>query len=152
MIPTVERNKMNPSYIDQIYLDKCGDKNASFNWLYYRLTSVDGLGNPAGKEESTIQICRVRWPSLGDKGTPVDASGHTDLTAAFPAMNKVLAEWGVDHENRGILIGLREREVDIDKPKAKILQRDYGAEDKIEDRESERESESVPESTPDTTR
>ena len=115
---------MDPIYLDQIYLDKCGDENASFNWVYYRLTSVDGLGNPAGTEGGTIQICRVRWPSLGDKGTPVDTPGHTGLTVAFPAMNKVLAEWGVDHENRGILIGLREREVNIDKPEASIRQSD----------------------------
>ena len=105
---------MDPIYLDQIYLDKCGDENASFNWVYYRLTLVDALGNPAGKEGSTIQICRVKWPSLGDKGTPVYAPAHTNPSAAFPAMDKVLSGWGVDHEKRGVLIGLCEREVNID--------------------------------------
>jgi hypothetical protein len=107
-----------PVYLDQIYLDKCGEEQASFNWVYYRLTSVDGLGNPAGKEASTIQICRVGWPSLGDKGTPVDTPSHTSGVAAVPAVNQVLAEWGVDHENRGALIGLRERDANIEIPKS----------------------------------
>ena len=84
--------------------------------MYYRLTSVDGLGNPAGKEGGTIQTCRVRWPSLGDKGTSVATPVHTGPSIVFPTVNKVLAEWGVDHKNRGILIGLREREVNIVKP------------------------------------
>jgi hypothetical protein len=111
---------MDPIYLDQIYLDKGGDENPSFNWVYYRLTPVDGLGNPAGKEGSIIQICRIKWPSLVDIGPSVDTQGHTGLTAALPAVNTVLAQWGVDHESRGILVGLREREVNIDRPEANI--------------------------------
>jgi hypothetical protein len=110
---------MDPIYLDQIYLDKGGDENPSFNWVYYRLTPVDGLGKPAGKEGGTIQICRLKWPSLGDSGTAVDARGQSALNVVFPAVSTVLAEWGIDHESRGILIGLREREVIIDRPDAK---------------------------------
>jgi hypothetical protein len=109
---------MEPTYLDQIYLDKCSDENPSFNWVYYRLTSVDVLGNPAGRGGSTVQICRVKWPSLGDKGTPRDTPGQGDLTSAFSVTNRVLAEWGVDHENRGVLIGLRERAANLDQPQA----------------------------------
>jgi hypothetical protein len=38
---------MDPIYLDQIYLDKGGDENPSFNWVYYRLTPIDEIGNPA---------------------------------------------------------------------------------------------------------
>lgn len=109
---------MDPTYLDQIYLDKCSDENPSFNWVYYRLTSVDGLGNPAGRGASTIQICRVKWPSLGDKGAPLDTPGQSEHTAGLSATNRVLAEWGVDHQNRGVLIGLRERAANIDQPQS----------------------------------
>jgi hypothetical protein len=111
---------MDPIYLDQIYLDKGGDENPSFNWVYYRLTPVDGLGNPAGKEGSTIQICRLKWPSLGDIGTAIDTPGPSGRIAAITAVSTVLTEWGVDHESRGILIGLRERQVNINQPGANI--------------------------------
>jgi hypothetical protein len=110
---------MDPVYLDQIYLDKGGDENPSFNWVYYRLTPVDEQGNPAGEEGSTIQICRLKWPSLGDMGTPVDAQGRSGPNT-FPSASTVLAEWGVDHESRGVLIGLREREANIDQPEASV--------------------------------
>jgi len=105
---------MEPNYLDQIFLDKCSDENPSFNWVYYRLTSVDVLGSPAGRTGSTVQICRVKWPSLADKGPPLDTPAESDLTAGFPSTNRVLAGWGVDHENRGVLIGLRERAANVD--------------------------------------
>jgi len=108
---------MDPIYLDQIYLDKGGDENPSFNWVYYRLTPIDEIGNPAGKEGGTIQICRLKWPSLGDMGTPVDMCGPNGLIAASASISTVLAEWGIDPKSRGILIGLREREVNIDQPK-----------------------------------
>jgi hypothetical protein len=108
-IPLWKEVKMDPIYMDRIYVDKCGDETASYNWVYYRLTSVDRLGNPAGKEGSNIEICRLRWPWLGDSGTPVETPGHT-------SMGDVLGKWGVDHEKRGILIGLRERAVNVGEP------------------------------------
>jgi hypothetical protein len=117
-MPTLSKDRGNvavevvgadPVYVDRIYMDKSGDDTASYNWAYYRLTSVDSFGNPAGKEGSNIEICQLKWPSLGDLGASVEASGGTRIAIARPSVNEVLAEWGIDHEKRGILIGLRER-------------------------------------------
>jgi len=78
-----ERSQMDSVYLDEIYLNKGDEANASYNWVYYRLTSVDELGHPSGKEGSTIQICRVTWPSFGDEGTPVDTPGHAGVYCCF---------------------------------------------------------------------
>jgi hypothetical protein len=97
--------------MDQIYLDKRGDESNTSSWVYYRVTSVDSLGNPAGTEGSSVQICRVKWPTFEDIAPVIDTPGQVGYrhTVAYPTAKKILAEWDVDHEQRSILIGSRER-------------------------------------------
>jgi hypothetical protein len=95
---------------DTIYLDKHGDEDHfPDTWTYYRLTSVDGLGNPEGTEGSTIQACRVKWPTLEDIPPVVDSIGTVGFEFAYPTVNEVLLkQWNIDRE-RSIFIGVRDR-------------------------------------------
>jgi hypothetical protein len=96
-------------YLDMIYLDKRGDDDHNpHTWVYYRITPITGLGVPAGDEGSSVQTCRVTWPALTDIAPVCDAPGTVGMNSAYPNVNKVLEQWGVDRE-RSTLIGLRER-------------------------------------------
>lgn len=95
--------------LDMIYLDRCGDDAENFpdTWQYYRIRSTTGLGVPQGELGSSIQACRVKWPGLEDIPPVSDSPGTVGWNSAYPTINKVLEQWGINRE-RSILIGLRE--------------------------------------------
>jgi hypothetical protein len=95
--------------IDVIYVDKHGDEDhLPDTWTYYRITSVTGLGNPEGTEGSTIQVCRLKWPTLEDIHPPTDTQGAVSFEFAYEAVNSALRHWGIERE-KSIVIGIRER-------------------------------------------
>jgi hypothetical protein len=97
---------------DLIYVDKRGDVGDNFpdTWTYYRITSVTGLGNPSGTEGSTIQACRVKWPSLEDIPPVIDSPGLVRLVVAYEVINKTLKkQWDIEQE-RSIVVGIRNRD------------------------------------------
>jgi hypothetical protein len=92
----------------QIYLDKGGDDdNLPDTWKYFRVTSVPGMGVPEGEEGSTVQTCRVKWPSLEDIEPIVDSPGTVGYVSAYRNVTKILEGWGINREE-SILIGLRD--------------------------------------------
>ena len=69
---------------DYIYLDKGGDDDhLPDTWKYFRVTGADGLGNLAGTLAATIQICRVKWPTLEDIPPVNDVPGITGYASAW---------------------------------------------------------------------
>ena len=95
---------------DLIYLDKHGDDDHyPQGWTYYRIRSTTGLGIPAGDLGSSVQVCRVKWPTLEDIDPPTDTPGVVGYTSAEYNANKLLEQWGVDRK-RSILIGSLVRE------------------------------------------
>lgn len=95
--------------VDVIYVDKHGDEDhLPDTWTYYRITSVTGLGNPEGTEGSTIQVCRVKWPTLEDIPPVNDSPGVVAYASAYEITNSALKQWGIDRE-KSIVIGLRDR-------------------------------------------
>ena len=96
--------------VDTIYLDKRGDDGDHFPdaWAYYRITSVGGLGNPEGTKGSSIEACRLTWPTLEDIPPIIDTPGVVGLAAAWDVVNKALRQWDIDRE-RSIFIGVRDR-------------------------------------------
>jgi hypothetical protein len=93
---------------DFIYLNKRGKENDTRAWVYYRTTSTTGLGISAGDEGSTVRVCRLRWPDFSDIGEVIDAPGTVGFTSAHPNVVRLVARWGIDHE-QSILIGVLER-------------------------------------------
>jgi hypothetical protein len=95
---------------DSIYLDKHGDDNhLPDTWSYYRITSVDGLGNPEGTLGASIEVCRVKWPTLEDILPMIDSIGTTGYAFAYPTVNDALRkQWNIDRE-QSIFIGIRDR-------------------------------------------
>ena len=95
--------------ISLIYLDKCGDDGDGNpdSWIYYRIAPAHGLGAKAGEHGSTIRTCRVTWPALKDIEPISDTPGTVALDSAYPYVNKILEQWGIDRE-RSILIGIVE--------------------------------------------
>jgi hypothetical protein len=93
---------------DLIYLNKCSNENDTSGWVYYRVTSVAGLGIQAGQEGSTVRVCRLKWPEFVDLGEVVDTPGTVGYTSAHPNVASLVAQWGIDHE-QSILIGVLER-------------------------------------------
>jgi hypothetical protein len=94
---------------DEIYVDKRGDEdNFPDNWKYFRVTGVTGLGNPEGTEAASIQVCRVRWPTLEDIPPISESPGVTGLARAWEIVNGALRQWGIERE-RSIFIGIRDR-------------------------------------------
>jgi len=94
---------------DEIYVDKHGDEDhLPDTWTYFRVTSVTGLGNPEGTEGSTIQVCRLKWPTFEDVPPVVDTPGIVALAVAWEAVNTALKNWGIDREE-SIFIGVRDR-------------------------------------------
>jgi hypothetical protein len=98
--------------VDVIYLDKRGDDGDHFpdTWAYYRITSVTGLGNPEGTPGSSIEACRLTWPTLEDIPPPTETPGVVGLAVAWDVVNKALRLWDIDRE-RSIFIGVRDRQV-----------------------------------------
>lgn len=95
---------------DLIYLDKHGDADHyPQSWTYYRIRSTTGLGIPAGDLGSSVQVCRVKWPTFEDIDPPTDTPGVVGYTSAEYNANKLLEQWGVDRK-RSILIGSLVRE------------------------------------------
>ena len=96
--------------LDDIYLDKHGDADhLPDTWTYYRITSVDGLGNPDGTLGASIEVCRVRWPTLEDIPPIIDSIGTTGHAFAYPTVNAALRkQWNIERE-RSVLIGYRFR-------------------------------------------
>jgi hypothetical protein len=95
---------------DLIYLDKRGDdgNHNPDTWGYYRITSVTGLGNPEGTLGSSIEACRVKWPTLEDILPITETPGVVALEVAYAAVNGALRQWNIERE-RSILIGIRDR-------------------------------------------
>lgn len=94
---------------DMIYLDKHGDDDHNPGmWTYYRITSVEALGNPEGTLSSSIEACRVTWPELEDIPPVTETVGVVALAVAYETVNKALMQWNIDRE-RSILIGVRGR-------------------------------------------
>jgi hypothetical protein len=95
---------------DMIMLDKHGDDGRDpDSWTHYRITSVTGLGIPEGQEGSSIQICRLKWPTLEDILPVIDNIGVVGYTSAYQAVNDALSkQWGIDRE-QSIFIGVRDR-------------------------------------------
>jgi hypothetical protein len=94
---------------DAIYLDKLGDDDHyPDTWVYYRITSVTGLGNPEGTLGSSIEACRVKWPTLEDIPPVTETFGVVALEAAYDAVNSALRQWNIERE-RSIFIGVRDR-------------------------------------------
>lgn len=94
---------------DLIYLDKHGDDAHPQKWTYYRIRSTTGLGIPAGDMGSTVEACRVKWPSFEDIDSPSNTPGVVGYTSAEYNANKLLEQWRVDRM-RSILIGSLVRE------------------------------------------
>lgn len=96
---------------DLIYVDKGQDTGDHLpdTWKYFRVTGVTGLGNPEGTAGATIQVCRVKWPTLEDIPPANDSPGVTTYASAWEIVNGALQQWGIDRE-RSILIGIRDRE------------------------------------------
>jgi hypothetical protein len=95
---------------DEIYLDKLGDEDHEPDtWKYFRVTGVTGLGNPEGTKAATIQVCRVKWPTLEDILPVNDSPGVTAKASAWEIVNGALRQWGIERD-RSIFIGLRDRE------------------------------------------
>ena len=70
---------------NEIYLDECGDDDhLPPSWKYFRVTGVTGLGNPEGTEEATIQVCRVKWPTLEDIPPVNDSPGDARHWLSVP--------------------------------------------------------------------
>ena len=93
---------------DLIYLNKRGSEMDTGEWVYYRTTSVTGLGIGGGDEGSTVRVCRVTFPDLTDVGETVDTPGAVGYNSAHPNVVGILRGWGVEHE-QSVLIGVRER-------------------------------------------
>ena len=94
--------------IDLIFLDKHGDEDHfPDTWTYYRITSVTGLGVPAGTRGATIQACRVKWPTLEDIPPATDSPGLVEYAVAYDRVDKALEQWNIDRE-RSVLIGIRD--------------------------------------------
>ncbi len=93
--------------IDMIFLNKHGNESNTSSWVYYRVTSVEGLGVGAGREGSTVRVCRVKWPKFEDTGEIIDTPGTVAYVSAHRNTVSLVAQWGIDHEE-SILIGLRE--------------------------------------------
>ena len=92
-----------------IYLDKHGDDDRfPDTWTYYRITSTTGLGIPEGEEGSSIQVCRVKWPTLEDIPPMTDSIGLVTSDRAYDTVNTLLGRWDIDRE-RSIVIGVRDR-------------------------------------------
>jgi len=95
---------------DDIFVDKCGDDDhLPDNWKYFRVTGVTGLGNPEGTLAASIQVCRVKWPTLEDIPPLNDSPGVTGFERAWDIVNGALRQWGIERE-RSIFIGIRDRE------------------------------------------
>jgi hypothetical protein len=97
--------------IDQIFLDKgkdTMDRNPA-TWKYFRVTGVGGFGNPEATEGATLQVSRVKWPTLEDIPPANDTPGVTTYARAWEIVNGALRKWGIDRE-RSIFIGVRDRE------------------------------------------
>ena len=96
--------------LDMIMLDKQGDDDHfPDNWAYYRITSVTGLGVPEGEEGSTIEVCRVKWPTLEDVPPAIQTVGSVGFAFAYPTVNTaLLRQWNIERE-RSIFIVVRER-------------------------------------------
>jgi hypothetical protein len=92
---------------DLIYLNKRGNENDTSGWLYYRVTSVTGLGVSAGQEGSTVRVCRVNWPKFADLGEVVDTPGTVAYISAHRNTVNLVSQWGIDHEE-SVLIGVLE--------------------------------------------
>ena len=94
---------------DVIYLDKHGDDDhLPDTWTYYRITSTTGLGIPEGEEGSSIQVCRVKWPTLEDIPPMNDSIGVVAFADAYEIVNAALRQWDIDRK-RSIFIGVRDR-------------------------------------------
>ena len=95
---------------DMIMLDKHGDDDhLPDDWSYYRITSTTGLGNDEGTRGATIQVCRVKWPTLDDIPPVIDNIGVTGYASAYPTVNDALSkQWGIDRD-QSIFIGVRDR-------------------------------------------
>jgi hypothetical protein len=95
---------------DMIMLDKHGDDDHDpDSWAYYRITSTTGLGIPEGELGSSIQVCRLKWPTLEDIRPAIDNIGMVGYANAYPTVNDALSkQWGIDRE-QSIFIGVRDR-------------------------------------------
>ena len=94
---------------DDIYLDKHGDDDHyPDTWSYYRITSVEALGNPEGTPGSSIQACRVKWPTLEDIPPITETLGVVALAVAYETVNNALRQWNIERD-RSIFIGVRDR-------------------------------------------
>jgi hypothetical protein len=97
--------------VDQIYLNKRGNRSFTNVWAYYRITSF-------GEEGDHIELCLVKWPTFedidevaaADKAVVVNP-GDTGFASAYPNILTVLkSKWNIDHSDDD-LIGLRFRDV-----------------------------------------
>jgi hypothetical protein len=93
--------------IDLIYLNKGENENDTSGWVYYRVTSVEGLGSDAGQEGSTVRVCRVKWPKFEDSGNIIDTPGTVTKNSAHRNTVNLVGQWGIDHD-QSILIGVLE--------------------------------------------
>lgn len=97
--------------IDQIFLDK-GKDTRDLNpdaWKYFRVTGVGGLGNADETEGASLQVSRVKWPTLEDIPPTKDSPGVMTYGRAWEIVNGALRQWGIDRA-RSIFIGVRDRE------------------------------------------
>lgn len=103
-------------YLDQIYMDRLGQDSTPDNWVYYRVTSVEGLGIGEGQVGSSVQICRVTWPELYDIGPAVDSPGVVGFVTAWENVSSYVKEnWGAEHAEEK-MIGLRDWPKDRKRP------------------------------------
>lgn len=93
--------------VSSIYLYKPPDNEDFTNsWVYYRIVSIRGPDEAAGKLNAPIQVCKVSWPSFTDIPPMTDTPGITGLTTAYQHMCQLVkSQWGVEHE-QSVLIGL----------------------------------------------
>lgn len=96
---------------DVIYLDKGEDTGDLLpdTWQYFRVTGENRLGHPEGTEGASIQVCRVKWPTLEDIPPMTDSPGVTTYASSWEIVNGALRQSGIDRE-RSIIIGIRDRE------------------------------------------
>jgi hypothetical protein len=80
------------------YVDKNNDSNFLNDWKYYRVTPI---------AQMNIEVCEVDFPSLRDKGTPIQTPGIVGLPSAHEKNVTLLDKrYGIIHE-RAVLIGAR---------------------------------------------
>ena len=80
---------------DLYYLDDLGT-NVTSDWKYYRVSP---------KHQIHIEVCEVAFPSLKDKGVPIQHAWIVGLAAAHEIKGKHLETLGIDQE-RARLIGM----------------------------------------------